>query len=91
VKGKPSFEEKMIRDLLKRKRAYEKYFRTLVKVEDGEEKIEVDNQAQSAYTAIIKTLFELSKKAVDKTHDPEEMRRLADEILESDYGIKIRE
>jgi hypothetical protein len=78
---KLSFEEKMIRDLLKRKRAYEQYFK--LKPDNT-----VDNQAQSAYTTIIKTLFELSRKTLPGAKDPEEIRRLSEEILESEFGIR---
>lgn len=77
---KLTIEERMIRDLLRQKRRYEKYFKTL--------KEHVDNQAQTAYTNIIKTIVELSRKAGKEARDPEEMKRIADEILETEYGIK---
>jgi hypothetical protein len=81
MRGKLSLEEKMINALKKRKRAYEKYFRTLK---------DVDNQAQSAYTSIIKTIVELSRKIPAGVSDPEEMKRRLDEVLETEYGIKRR-
>ncbi|GER92678.1 hypothetical protein A45J_0396 [hot springs metagenome] len=77
-----SFEEKMMSDLMKQKEKYEKYF-------DGIAGI--DNQAQYAYTNIVKTIIELSRKIKPhqkETKDPAEMKRLAEEILESEYGIK---
>jgi hypothetical protein len=78
---KLSIEERMIRDLLKQKRRYEKYFKTQTK--------EVDNAALTAYTNIIKTIVDISKKTGKEKKSPEEMKRLAAEILESDFGIKL--
>jgi hypothetical protein len=80
MKKKLTIEERMIRDLLRQKRRYEKYFKTL--------KDNVDNQAQTAYTNIVKTIVELSRKAGKEARDPEEMKRLADEILKSEFGIE---
>lgn len=76
-----SFEERMMNDLLKQKEKYEAYFETLPGI---------DNQAQFAYANIIKTIIELSRKLnpQKEVKDPDEMKRLADEILESEYGIK---
>lgn len=77
-----SFEERMMNDLLKQKEKYERYFDTI----SG-----IDNQAQYAYTNIVKTIIELSRKikpSEKETKDPDEMKRLANEILESEYGIK---
>lgn len=72
--------EKLIADLLKVKRQYEKYFRTIEKP---------DNQAITAYTNVIKTAADLIKKfrETGEDFDPEKMKRIAEEILESDYGI----
>lgn len=78
MKKKPTFQERMIRALLRRKLAYERYFK---KLED------VDNAAQTAYTNIIKTLAELDRKAGPLEADPEEIRRRAREILEREYGV----
>ncbi len=78
-----SFEQRMIDALEERREAYEAYF-ALKGTDD------VDNQAQNAYTNLIKTLFELNKKSSAPTRSPEEMRRRAEEILESDFGIKRR-
>lgn len=78
MRRKLTFQQKMIRALERRKRAYEKYFKGL----DG-----VDNQAQTAYTNIIKTLAELDRKSSQEAPDPAEMQRKAREILESEYGI----
>jgi ABC-type hemin transport system ATPase subunit len=79
MRRKLAIEERMIRDLLRQKRRYEMYFKTLKGV---------NNQAQTAYTNIVKTVVELSRKAHREAVDPEEMKRIADEILESEYGIK---
>jgi|Deesub1362A_J573_1020465.scaffolds.fasta_scaffold00740_25 hypothetical protein len=79
MRSKLSIEERMIKDLLKRKREYEKYFKSIDTI---------DNQAQSAYTSIIKTIVELSRKTVRETKSSEEMKKLAEEILESEYGIR---
>lgn len=78
MRKKLTFQQKMIRALERRKRAYERYFKGL---ED------VDNQAQTAYTNIIKTLAELDRKSPQEAPDPAEMQRKAREILESEYGI----
>lgn len=76
-----SFEERMMNDLMKQKDKYEAYFETI----SG-----IDNQAQYAYTNIVKTIIELSRKLKPgkETKDPDEMKKLAEEILESEYGIK---
>jgi phage shock protein A len=73
--------ESMLRDLLKQKKKYEQYFEGI----QG-----VDNQASFAYANIIKTVIELSRKIKPRGEekDPEELRRMADEILEMEYGIK---
>ncbi len=78
----PTFERRMIDDLLKRKESYEAYFKT--------QQDPIDHKAESAYASLVKTIVELSVKAGTKTRDPEEIRRIADEILENDYGIKRR-
>ena len=48
-----SFEEKMLSDLLKQKEKYEKYFDTLLLI---------DNQAQFAYASIIKAIIDIKAK-----------------------------
>jgi hypothetical protein len=78
MRRKLTYQQKMIRALERRKRAYEKYFKDLK---------DVDNQAQTAYTNIIKTLAELDRKSSAEVADPAEMQRKAREILESEYGI----
>lgn len=80
-----SLEEQMIRSLIRRKREYERYFKA-----SGidPENPGMDNQATNAYTGLIKTIAELSRKAVRESKDPEEVKRLAEEILETEYGIK---
>jgi len=83
VRTKASITEQGIQALQKRRREYERYFRTLKK-----EGATMDHQAQTAYINIIKTLVELEKKSLPETGDPERMKRLAAEILENDYGIK---
>jgi hypothetical protein len=89
VRSRLSIEEQGIKALLKRKREYEKYFKTLLKKENPEtDNLGMDHQAQTAYTNIIKTLVELSRKAASEAKDPERLKRLAEEILENDYGIE---
>lgn len=80
VKHKRTAGEKLIADLLKMKRQYEKYFRTLK---------QPDNQAVTAYTNVIKTAADLIKKFKENSEefDSEKMQRLTEEILENDYGI----
>jgi hypothetical protein len=78
----PTFERQMIEDLLLRKAAYEALFR--------EQEKEIDHKAESAYASLVKTIVELSIKAGTRAKDPEELKRIADEILENDYGIKRR-
>lgn len=76
-------EQSMVRALLRRKLAYERYFKS--------EKA-IDHPAQTAYTALVKTIVEITRKAgpaLDAQRpDPEEARRRADEILRNDYGIQ---
>jgi hypothetical protein len=86
-----SFEEKMLRDLLKRKRAYEAYFRGVEKAgaeggDAGQGPKAPDNSAHSAYVSIIKALVELAKKVPTQRRSPEEMKRTAKEILKREYG-----
>jgi hypothetical protein len=74
----------MLLSLIAQKEKYEKYF-------DGLPANNMDNQAQFAYSNIIKTVIELSRKLKPKekqSKDLAEMKRLAEEILESEYGIK---
>ena len=75
-----SFEMQRIADLLKRKEAYEVFFEK----QNGK----IDSRAESAYASLVKTIVELSIKAGSRTKDPEELARIAKEILENDYGIK---
>ncbi len=82
MRAQASLEEKMIRDLLRRKRAYEKHFRS--KSSDDEP----GNQAHSAYISIIKAIVDIARKAERQAGDPEEFRRIALEILRNDYGIE---
>lgn len=77
---KPSLEKQMIEDLLKRKEAYEAYFEK----QNGK----IDSRAESAYASLVKTIVELKIKTGSSTKDPEELARIAKEILENDYGIK---
>lgn len=75
-----SFEEKIMLKLIAQIEKYEAYF---------ENNATIDNQAVYAYTNLLKTIIELSRKRPQKeAKDPAEMRRLAEEILESEYGIK---
>lgn len=91
----------MIKSLLRRKRAYEKYFllKEAIRPADdsavGEKpkpkkkmEMDMDTQAQNAYTSIVKTIVELSRKSPKETKDPAEMKRIAEEILRTEYGIE---
>ena len=73
-----SFEQKMLRKLIKQIEKYERYFETT----------DIDNQAMYAYTNLLKTVVELSRKVKAKETDPEEFKKKAEEILESEFGIK---
>jgi hypothetical protein len=84
VRQKASIEEQAIKALLRRKGEYERYFDSL---RDKDEKM--DNQAQNAYTSIIKTLVELSRKAAPPKRSAEEIQRAAEEVLRNDYGIDV--
>lgn len=76
-----AIEERMIRDLLRRKRAYEGYFKDLKGV---------DNPAQSAYLSLIKAIVELAgKTAAPEAADAEECRRVAERILRDEYGVEL--
>lgn len=80
-----SFEEKMLNDLIVQKEKYEKYFETLAGI---------DNQAQYAYTNIIKTIMEVRKKLLiggtirkaetDKALTKEELLKMLKEDI---YGL----
>jgi len=76
-----SFEEKMMLKLLAQIEKYERYF---------DSKSGIDNQAVYAYTNLLKTVIELSRKMKPKKQkkDLAEMQREAREILEAEYGIK---
>jgi hypothetical protein len=84
VRTKASIEEQAIKALLRRKGEYERYFDTL---REKDEKM--DSPAQNAYTTIIKTLVELSKKAAPPKRSAEEIRKAAEEVLRNDYGIDV--
>lgn len=75
-------EAMLLVDLKRQKDKYEKYFESIGS--------SIDNQAQYAYANLIKTIIELVRKCKPEkeTKDPQEMRKLADDILESEYGIK---
>jgi transposase-like protein len=74
-------EERMMGRLIRQIEKYELYMQAP----------HVDNQASFAYTNMIRTAIELAGRIrPEKRTDPEEMRRIADEILETDYGIKRR-
>lgn len=81
--AKLTIEERMIRALLKCKRDYEEYFKT--------KKSKPDNAAQTAYTALIKTIVDISRKSLTdqpRERDPEEALKRAREILRTEYGIE---
>jgi hypothetical protein len=48
----------------------------------------VGSQEAFAYANLARAAIELSKRLPPEAKDPEEMRRVALEILETDYGIK---
>jgi hypothetical protein len=81
-------EKKMIDALLKRKQAYEKYFRSKEKKKGKGNPEAMDNQAQNAYTSLVKTIFDLHQKSGGAGKDPLELQRLSDEMLEVEFGIK---
>lgn len=77
-------EAQLLVDLKKQKDKYEKYFETLGSA--------IDNQAQYAYANLIKTIIELVRKTGLKEDEQKKLtrdegKRLAEEILESEYGI----
>ncbi len=76
-----SFEERMMLKLVAQIENYEKYFAA---------KTEMDNQAVHAYTNLLKTVIELSRKLKlrDKKSTNEELKAEAEKILEAEYGIK---
>jgi len=80
--GNPELEERMVKALIKQKTKYEKYLKT--RKPKG-----LDHKAEHAYTHIIKTIIEISRKsAIAEETDPEEFKKKAEEILESEFGIK---
>lgn len=76
-----AIEREMIFALIARKESYEAYFKQTSKM---------DHKAESAFTSIIKAILELVRKQPEeqKKQDPEEMDRVAKEILQSEYGIR---
>ncbi|MDA8087813.1 MAG: hypothetical protein M0Z75_14070 [Nitrospiraceae bacterium] len=76
-----SFEERMMLKLVAQIEKYEKYF---------DAKTELDNQAVHAYTNLLKTVIELSRKLKlkEKKSTPEQLKAEAEKILEAEYGIK---
>lgn len=80
AEGEPeSFDLGMFGRLVRLIEKYEGYL---------EGKAGVDNQAAYAYTNMIRTAMELSARIGPARTDPEEMKRIAEEILETEYGIK---
>ena len=77
-------EAELIASLIARKESYEKYF------ESKESKSEEhDHRAEQAYTGLIKTLIEILRKSEPEDEDPEEMKKVAKEILQEEYGISL--
>ncbi|MDA8170304.1 MAG: hypothetical protein M0Z48_00545 [Nitrospiraceae bacterium] len=75
-----SFEQAMMSKLVAQIEKYEMYL---------ESAPGIDNQATYAYTNLLKTVVELSRKVkVKEDKNPEALKQAADEILESEYGIK---
>lgn len=83
MKTRASIEEQAIKALLRRKGEYERYFDTL---RENDEKM--DNQAQNAYTSIIKTLVELSRKRTEESKVKGETGKTLEEVLRDEYGIE---
>ena len=84
IKGKKreNLDLDLVKDLIEQKKRYEAYF---AKKPEGE----IDNAAQSAYMGIIKTLHDISKKLSEsKSASPGEMKKIAKEILENEYGVR---
>lgn len=80
-RNKNTLELELVKDLLKQKKRYERYFRGLDNI---------DNSALSAYTGLVKTAAELWRKMKQEEKgagDSEELRQIARQILESEYGI----
>jgi len=74
-----SFEQKMFKALLERKRAYDRYFREKP----------IDNQAQYAYNSLVESLIKLSKGIKpEETKDPAQSRAEIEEVLAAEYGLK---
>jgi len=48
----------------------------------------IDPQAVYAYTNMLRTALDLSKRLPHRKPSPEEMTRRAKEILEMEYGVK---
>ncbi|GAB4389032.1 MAG: hypothetical protein Kow0025_11910 [Thermodesulfovibrionales bacterium] len=72
-------EEQVLRGLLKRKREYDRYFK---------EREAIDNQAVSAYINIVKLAVEVLHRAEKGARESADMRKAAEEILESEFGIR---
>jgi hypothetical protein len=83
LRTKASIEEQAIKALLKRKREYERYFDSLRKKNE-----KMDSPAQNAYTTIIKTLVELSRKKAEEAKSSGETERTLEEVLRDEYGIE---
>ena len=76
-----SFEERMMLKIVAQIEKYERYFETRTKI---------DNPAVHAYTNLLKTVIELSRKLnlKKKKTTPEQLKAEAEKILEAEYGIK---
>lgn len=80
---KPSLEAQCVRDLLKRKRDLERSFDRLRRKGGSR----VYTHVYYAYTNVIRALVDIARAAPPERKDPEEMQRLAREILRTEYGI----
>ncbi|MDA8155908.1 MAG: hypothetical protein M0Z52_05585 [Actinomycetota bacterium] len=75
------FEMKLVKDLLKHKKRYERYFK-----EKGPQG-EPDHHALSAYTSVIKTAAVIYRQMKSEGKSGEaELKAIARDILENDYG-----
>jgi len=79
-KRKHGLNPELLDDLIRQKKRYENYF------EGIEKNGTMDNSALSAYMGILKLLIELDLK--EGPASPEELKQIAKEILENEYGVR---
>ena len=83
---KQKIKRKAIKSLLGCLDQYERYFET------SGETGEINHQVSNAYMNLLKLVWSIAADeetdSKSKERSPEEMRRVAKEILERDYGIR---